>query len=144
MLSDFNGSSVSISIRMGPQALMRDFFNTIHQVRTSERRHFHRLDKRKHRYHILIAIKGRGIGQLLVRGLDDWVINSLKQRAARNGRSVEAEHRAILELVLEPEAELFAELAARLRATTPPSMINSTELIRADRDRNYNYDPDEP
>ena len=84
------------------------------------------------------------MGQLLVRGLDDRVINSLKRRAQRNGRSVEAEHRAILKAVLEPESESFAELAARLRAETPPSTLDSTALIRADRDRNYDYDPDEP
>ena len=84
------------------------------------------------------------MGQLLVRGLDDPLVSSLEQRSARNGRSVEAEHRAILESVLEPEAESFAELAARLRAKTPPSTLNSTDLIRADRDRNYDYDPDGP
>ena len=84
------------------------------------------------------------MGQLLVRGLDDRIISSLTRGAQRNGRSVEAEHRAILESVLEPEAESFAELAARLRAEAPPSKIDSAELIRADRDRNYDYDPDEP
>lgn len=83
------------------------------------------------------------MGQLLVRNLNDQLIRSLKERAARNGRSVEAEHRAILESVLEPETESFAELAARLRASAPPSKIDSTDLIRADRDRNYDYDPDE-
>jgi len=102
------------------------------------------LDKQKRRYHILIAIEGRAMGQLLVRGLDDRIIGSLKRRAERNGRSVEAEHRAILESALEPETESFAELAARLRASAPPSKIDSADLIRADRDRNYDYDPDKP
>ncbi|HYZ21372.1 MAG TPA: hypothetical protein VE690_04370, partial [Rhodopila sp.] len=37
------------------------------------------------------------MGQLLVRDLDDEVIRRLKKRAAANGRSTEAEHRAILE-----------------------------------------------
>lgn len=36
------------------------------------------------------------MGQLLVRDLDDDVIRRLKRRAAANGRSTEAEHRAIL------------------------------------------------
>ena len=33
---------------------------------------------------------------LLVRGLDESLVQALKQRAAANGRSAEAEHRAIL------------------------------------------------
>lgn len=36
------------------------------------------------------------MGQLIVRNLEDDVILALKQRAARHGRSAEAEHRAIL------------------------------------------------
>lgn len=77
------------------------------------------------------------MGQLLVRNLDDRLIRSLKQRALSNGRSVEAEHRAILESVLKPETESFAELAARLRAEAPWQTTDSTAIIRADRDRNY-------
>ncbi len=80
------------------------------------------------------------MGQLLVRGLGDHLIRSLKQRAQRNGRSVEAEHRAILESALEPDAETFAELAGRLRAAAPWPTTDSTSLIRADRDRNYQTD----
>lgn len=37
---------------------------------------------------------------LIVRNLDDEIVQALKRRAARNGRSVEAEHRAILEAAL--------------------------------------------
>jgi antitoxin FitA len=37
------------------------------------------------------------MAQLLVRGLDEAVVRGLKERAKANGRSVEAEHRAILE-----------------------------------------------
>jgi plasmid stability protein len=77
------------------------------------------------------------VGQLIVRGLDDILIQALKQRAARVGRSAEAEHRAILEQTLRPEAESFAEAAARLRARTPPQTTNSTDLIRQDRDRDH-------
>jgi antitoxin FitA len=83
------------------------------------------------------------MGQLLVRGVDEELIRSLKERAARHGRSVEAEHRAILEDALNTERESFAELCARLRTAAPWPTADSTELIRADRDRNYDYDPDE-
>ena len=37
---------------------------------------------------------------LLVRGLDESLVQALKQRAAANGRSAEAEHRAILPEIL--------------------------------------------
>ena len=36
------------------------------------------------------------MAQLIVRDLDDRLVRALKQRAARNGRSAEAEHREIL------------------------------------------------
>jgi len=75
------------------------------------------------------------VGQLLVRGLDDGVIHTLKRRATMAGRSVEAEHRLILEQVLGKEAESFAERAARLREASPRHGTDSAELIRADRDR---------
>ena len=42
--------------------------------------------------------------QLIVRNLDDILIDRLKKRAALHGRSVEAEHRAILQSVLLDEA----------------------------------------
>ena len=42
------------------------------------------------------------MAQLIVRDLDDRVVRALKQRAARNGRSAEAEHREILQEALAP------------------------------------------
>jgi plasmid stability protein len=77
------------------------------------------------------------MGQLLVRGLDDGLVAALRRRAARHGRSVEAEHRVILERALEPETEPFAEAAVRLRARTPPQSTDSAEIIRRDRDRDH-------
>jgi antitoxin FitA len=77
------------------------------------------------------------MGQLIVRGLDDSIIQALKQRAARVGRSAEAEHRAILEQALTPEIETFAQAAARLRARTTPQTTDSADLVRRDRDRDH-------
>jgi plasmid stability protein len=77
------------------------------------------------------------MGQLIVRGLDDSLIQTLKQRAARFGRSAEAEHRAILEQTLRPETESFAAAAARMRARTPPQTTDSADLLRQDRDRDH-------
>ena len=37
---------------------------------------------------------------LIVRNLEDEIVQALKQRAAQHGRSAEAEHRAILEAAL--------------------------------------------
>lgn len=54
---------------------------------------------------------------LHVRNLEDEVVARLKRRAARNGRSAEAEHREILRQALRSEAEpSFEEQAAKLRA----------------------------
>lgn len=83
------------------------------------------------------------MGQLLLRNVDDHLIRLLKKRAISHGRSVEAEHRAILEAALDSEGESFFDRAARLRAQTPPGTLDSAELIRFDRDHNYDYDPDE-
>ncbi len=52
---------------------------------------------------------------LLVRRLDEDVVARLKRRARAHGRSVEAEHRAILEEALKPAGMSGAEVWARLR-----------------------------
>ncbi len=77
------------------------------------------------------------MGQLIVRGLDDVLVETLKQRAARLGRSAEAEHRAILEQALRPEVETFAEAVARFQAETPPQTSDSTDIIRWYRDHDH-------
>lgn len=56
---------------------------------------------------------------LHVRDVDDGLIRKLKQRAARHGRSAEAEHREILRQALSAEIEpSFEALAAQLRKLT--------------------------
>jgi plasmid stability protein len=40
------------------------------------------------------------MAQLLVRDVDDAIVKALRERAARNGRSAEAEHREILATAL--------------------------------------------
>lgn len=47
------------------------------------------------------------MAQLIVRNLDQEIVNRLRQRAAANGRSVEAEHRELL------REALLGERAAR-------------------------------
>jgi len=43
------------------------------------------------------------MGQLIVRNIEDDIVRALKRRAARQGRSAEAEHREILREVLREE-----------------------------------------
>ena len=58
-------------------------------------------------------------GNFQVRNLDDELIVRLKRRAARHGRSTEAEHREIPRQALSSEVEpSFEELAAELRKMT--------------------------
>jgi plasmid stability protein len=76
------------------------------------------------------------MAQLIVRELDKSIVAALKARAARNGRSAEAEHRRILEAALREDAgemTAFAEAAARLRARFR-SQLDSTDFVRAARD----------
>lgn len=55
------------------------------------------------------------MASLVVRNLDQRVVDLLKQRAVRHGRSAEAEHRALLEeLLLRPKGRSFAEALAAM------------------------------
>lgn len=74
------------------------------------------------------------MAQLTVRNVNDQIVRALKQRAAAHGRSAEAEHREILRAMLLPADEGFAARAAALRRRLT-STIDTSELIRADRDR---------
>ena len=75
-------------------------------------------------------------GNLHVRNLDDELIVRLKRRAARHGRSTEAEHRDILRQALAVELEpSFDTLAAELRALTKARKQTPSEvLLREGRD----------
>jgi len=50
------------------------------------------------------------MANLVVRNLDQHIVDALKQRAVQHGRSAEAEHRALLEeQLLRPKKKSFAE-----------------------------------
>jgi antitoxin FitA len=75
------------------------------------------------------------MAQLLVRDLSSDLVEALKRRAAKHGRSAEAEHRIILEEALLPQDNGFWERAAKLREETRGRItIPSEDLIRQDRD----------
>jgi antitoxin FitA len=75
-------------------------------------------------------------GNLHVRNLDDELIAKLKRRAARHGRSAEAEHREILRQALAADADpSFDKLAAELRKLTKRRRQTPAEvLLRQGRD----------
>lgn len=70
-------------------------------------------------------------GNLHVRNLDDELIARLKRRAARHGRSTEAEHREILRLALAAEDDpSFEKLAADLRKLTKNRKQTPSEVLQ--------------
>jgi plasmid stability protein len=78
---------------------------------------------------------------LHVRNVDDDIIAAIKKRAAENGRSAEAEHRAALEKVFggmgreewDRRAEALSRSILARRGGTP--LPSSVDLIREDRDK---------
>ena len=77
------------------------------------------------------------MAQLLVRDVSDELVRALKQRAAANGRSAEAEHRALLSEALTPPRNLDAlREALRLarEATRGTTQTPSEVLLREDRE----------
>lgn len=70
-------------------------------------------------------------GSLNVRNLDDELIARLKRRAARHGRSAEAEHREILAQALSVEAAPdFESIAAELRRVTKGRKHTPSEVLQ--------------
>jgi plasmid stability protein len=70
-------------------------------------------------------------GNLSIRNVDDELIIRLKRRAARHGRSAEAEVRDILRQILEGEAESdFEQIAADLRKLTAGRRHTPAEILQ--------------
>jgi antitoxin FitA len=74
------------------------------------------------------------VAQLLVRQVDDSIMESLKRKAAARGTSLEGYAREVLaDAAKETRAELVARLRARL-AEQPRQTSDSTALLRQFRD----------
>jgi plasmid stability protein len=74
------------------------------------------------------------MAQVLVRQIDDAVVESLKRKAAARGTSLEGYVREVLTReARETRAEIVARLRARLAEQTPQTS-DSTEFLRARRD----------
>lgn len=79
------------------------------------------------------------MAQILVRGLDERVVERLKKRAKEDGRSLESELRFILEqAALEPKVDMetarniCAEFRRKFKGRKFPDTV---KLIREDRNR---------
>ena len=76
------------------------------------------------------------MAQLLVRNLNRMVVERLRRRARRGGRSVESEVRAILEQAAQADMASARTLANRIRTRLRGRRFSdSAALVREDRDR---------
>ena len=76
---------------------------------------------------------------ILVRNVDEATAARLKTKAKAAGKSVnDTAREAIAAFVKPSRAELWAE-ADRIRAMSPYSDVDSTKLIREDRDNDEPY-----
>jgi plasmid stability protein len=76
------------------------------------------------------------MAQVLVRELDPETVERLKKRAARHGRSLEAELRLILERAATRDAAQAAVLAAKIRRRLAGRRhTDSALLVAEDRER---------
>lgn len=76
------------------------------------------------------------MAEVLIRNLDDQTVARLKQRAARNDRSLQAELQTILERAAMVDVIEGRALAARIRKKlSDREHTDSTTLIADDRQR---------
>jgi plasmid stability protein len=70
------------------------------------------------------------MANLIVRNVDEAIVQALKERASRHGISAEAEHRKILEqALLHPPKKSFAEVLRLI-----PNVGNDTDFERLQDD----------
>jgi plasmid stability protein len=75
------------------------------------------------------------MAQVIIRNIEDDVIERLKEKARSKGHSLEQELRDVLRAASTYSREERVALADRIRAMTPPGpRPRSEDLIREDRD----------
>lgn len=76
------------------------------------------------------------MGRIIIRNLDDSIIEGLKLRASLEGKSLEQFMREVAKAAVPLTGEARAALVRRIRAMTPKDVeqTDSTILIREDRD----------
>jgi plasmid stability protein len=81
------------------------------------------------------------MGAIHIENVDEQVMQSIRIRARRHGRSFEDEVKAVLEELARPRmsAEEFVAEADRIRAMTPKGVVqtDSTSIIREIRDTRH-------
>ncbi|OAN55241.1 hypothetical protein A6A04_11305 [Paramagnetospirillum marisnigri] len=75
------------------------------------------------------------MGSVLIRNLDDSIIDSFRTKAELNGRSLESELRDALRQTAPLSPEQKREILGRVKITLPPGSPDPTDLIRQERDR---------
>lgn len=75
------------------------------------------------------------MAQVLVRELDDRIVSRLKVMAKAENISLEQKFRDMAAREVQLAEERFEEVSRRSREQTRGSDLDSTALIRADRDR---------
>jgi len=80
------------------------------------------------------------MGQILVRNVDDAVLDRLKAKAKRQGRSLEEVAREALAGAARPNRDEMLAFAAQMRAKTADrEPLDVVALIRADRDSDHGH-----
>jgi plasmid stability protein len=88
---------------------------------------------------MMISRRQAAMVDILVRNIDEDVAARLKRKAKNAGKSVSETAREALTAYVKPDkAELWAE-ADRIRAMSRYSDVDSTNLIREDRDNDEPY-----
>ena len=72
---------------------------------------------------------------ILIRGLSQRLLQRLKARAKRNGRSLQSEAKMLLEQAAEPSVSEILKGARSWRKKLGRRFSSSVELIREDRER---------
>lgn len=76
------------------------------------------------------------MAQILVRCLDEKLVERLKKQAKREGRSLQSEVKRILEQAVQMDADEAKKMAERIRRRFKGRKFSdSADLIREDRDR---------
>jgi antitoxin FitA len=76
---------------------------------------------------------------ILVRNVDDETVERLKQKAKSERASMSDTARKLLQQGLKPHREELVKELDRIRGMSPYSDIDSTDLIREDRDNDEPY-----
>ncbi len=76
---------------------------------------------------------------ILVRNVDEDTVQRLKEKAKAEGASMSDAARELLKQGLKPSREDLVKELDRIRGMSPYSDVDSTDLIRKDRDNDEPY-----